>query len=371
MKVLILGASSSGLYTALSLAQKRNEVILCEKESFFEGRRLILTSYFLKNFPIKPKVLYKVKGYRFVVGETEAIFPLKEPDVVIDRRDLLLELLKGCEACGVSIRWEWEFEKMASTKAFFSTPKGQKEIEADYVVDAMGVKSPLRMALTPSPNLVFLKQVQIIWPSFFKDDLSTIWLRPDLTPYFFWLFPDSPKTGVFGVIGEDREQTEKALFQLAEEKRLELGGRIEEGWVSLFQPRFSPKHKNVFFIGDSAGHVKPTTVGGVVSGLRGAKALAESLSSGKDYSKELLPLKRELMIHHLLRRLLNTFDEEDYRKLIKALKGSSLLGKVCRDTLLSDLFLLGIKSPVSSFKLFVYLLPYLMKKRRWKALWKR
>ena len=368
MKILILGASSSGLYTALKLAQKGKEVLVCEKESSFEGRRLILTSYFLENFPIRPKVLYEVKGYRFVAAETEGIFYLKKPDVVLDRKDLLFEFLKECKKHKVSILWEWKFEKINSQRAFFLTPQGPKEIEADCIVDAMGVKSPLRRTLNPTPHLVFLKQAQIIWPSTFDDGLSTIWLRPDLTPYFFWLFQDSPKTGIFGVIGENKEQAEKALFQLAQEEDFELCGRIEEGWVSLFQPKFLPKHNNVFFIGDSAGHVKSTTVGGVVCGLRGAKALVESIQSGKDYFKTLLPLRRELMIHHLLREFLNTFNEDDYRHLLTTLKNSLYLGQLCRDTLFPDLFFSLVKSPIPSFKLFVRLLPWLIKKCIWKLL---
>ncbi len=371
MRILILGASSSGLYTALKLAQREVKVLLCEKESSFEGRRLILTSYFLEHFPLRPKVLYEVKGYRFVAAKTEGIFYLKKPDVVLDRKDLLFELLKECEKYRISILWGWKFERMDSQRALFLTPQGPKEIEADYIVDAMGVKSPLRKALDPAPNLVFLKQAQIIWPSSFKDGLSTIWLRPDLTPYFLWLFQDSPKTGIFGVIGENKEQAEKALFQLAQEEGFELCGRTEEGWVSLFQSKFLPKHRNVFFIGDSAGHVKSTTVGGVVSGLRGTKALVESIQSGRDYFKNLLPLRRELMIHHLLRELLNTFNEDDYRQLITALKDSSYLGRLCRDTLFPDLFFSLVKSPIPSFKLFVHLLPWLMKKGIWKLLLKR
>ncbi len=68
----------------------------------------------------------------------------------------------------------------------------------------------------------------------------------------------------------------------------------------------------VMMVGDAAGHVKVTTVGGTVSGLSGARAAARAILRESGYHRELRPLTFELTLHWLIRRLWNRFSEEDY-----------------------------------------------------------
>ena len=56
-----------------------------------------------------------------------------------------------------------------------------------------------------------------------------------------------------------------------------------------------------------ASHVKVTTVGGLVTGLWGARAAAESILKNTSYAKALRRLNRELWLHELIRRVLNRF----------------------------------------------------------------
>jgi hypothetical protein len=64
---------------------------------------------------------------------------------------------------------------------------------------------------------------------------------------------------------------------------------------------------DVLLLGDAAGQVKLTTVGGVVTGLRGARAATSALLRHGDYVAELQGLKRELDLHLVLRRVLDRF----------------------------------------------------------------
>jgi len=92
---------------------------------------------------------------------------------------------------------------------------------------------------------------------------------------------------------------------------------------------------NVFTVGDAAAQVKATTVGGVVTGLHGAKALAHAILNGRNYHKELRGLKLELRLHLLIRHVLNRFKEEDYDELIAMLDGGlkGILEERTRDEL--------------------------------------
>ena len=59
----------------------------------------------------------------------------------------------------------------------------------------------------------------------------------------------------------------------------------------------------------------------MVTGLYGARALANSILSGKNYHGELRKLKLELNLHLLVRHILNRFSNENYDELIQMLEG--------------------------------------------------
>jgi hypothetical protein len=64
--------------------------------------------------------------------------------------------------------------------------------------------------------------------------------------------------------------------------------------------------------------VKVSTVGGTVTGFRGAMGVVESILGGGD-SRELRSLRRELDLHLLLRRSLHHFQQSDYSRLVDML----------------------------------------------------
>jgi flavin-dependent dehydrogenase len=91
--------------------------------------------------------------------------------------------------------------------------------------------------------------------------------------------------------------------------------------------------------GDAAGQVKVTTVGGIVTGFRGALGVAKSILTKKQ-SPELRSLRRELNTHLLLRKSLHHFQQADYSRLVDLLNDSARrsLGQYSRDDAMSVLW---------------------------------
>ena len=88
----------------------------------------------------------------------------------------------------------------------------------------------------------------------------------------------------------------------------------------------------MLLVGDAAGHVKVTTVGGIVTGFLGALGIVEAvLNDGP--SRALRTLRRELDLHRLVRRTLHRFTEADHLRLLDAMNGSArrLLRAYTRD----------------------------------------
>ena len=89
---------------------------------------------------------------------------------------------------------------------------------------------------------------------------------------------------------------------------------------------------DIYLVGDAAAHVKVTTVGGIVTGFRGALGVAETILHGRT-SGVLRQLRRELGWHRLLRRSLGHFRQHDYELLLDVLNpgAKGVLGALTRD----------------------------------------
>jgi flavin-dependent dehydrogenase len=88
----------------------------------------------------------------------------------------------------------------------------------------------------------------------------------------------------------------------------------------------------VFLVGDAAAQVKVSTVGGIVTGFRGALGVAQALLR-KGVGRELAALRRELGTHWMIRRALHHFQQKDYSQLVDLLDVSAResLGEFHRD----------------------------------------
>ena len=101
------------------------------------------------------------------------------------------------------------------------------------------------------------------------------------------------------------------------------------GWI--------PFHKkvgksDVYLVGDAACHVKVSTIGGLVTGFRGALGVAEAILNDGN-SPTLTKLRIELESHRLLRKILSGFSQDDYVRLLGLLNrpAKRILGYLTRD----------------------------------------
>jgi flavin-dependent dehydrogenase len=156
-------------------------------------------------------------------------------------------------------------------------------------------------------------------------DTVRVWFVPQDTPYFYWLIPESPTRGALGVIGETGANTRRCLEQFLEKRHFDpvefQGARIPvySRWIPV---KRRVGAGSVYLVGDAAGQVKVSTVGGIVTGLRGALGVAQAILTG-GASRELHTLRRELDMHLLLRRTLHDFRQTDYSRLVDLLNDSA------------------------------------------------
>jgi len=226
----------------------------------------------------------------------------------------------------------------------------KEEVHADTVVGGDGASSRVARAAGWGPlHTVPLVQAIVRLPRDMPPDTSRVWFIPQDTPYFYWLIPESSTTGALGVIGEKGTETRYLLERFLEKRHLDpiefQGAKIPlySDWVPV---RRQVGNGFVYLVGDAAAQVKVTTIGGIVTGFRGAIGVAEAILNDGT-SPELRSLRRELNLHLLLRRSLHRFEQADYSRLVDLLNdpAKQMLSRYSRDEAWKILWRIGLRQP--------------------------
>ncbi len=324
-----MGGSAAGFYTAWLLSRGGRQVRVYERAERLDPtpRTLIVTCHMRDMLGSlgEPSVLNEIRRFEVWSDGRSAQFALHRPDLIIERSTLIHTLAERARAGGAELMLGRRFVGLSSDPnapgiELASRENGDRETwPAATVVGADGALSEVaRSAGWPRPETVPLLQAVVRLPVDYPRDTVRVWFVPDDTPYFYWLLPEREGFGALGLIGEDGAKTRRSLEGFLEKRGFEpleyQGARIPvyRGWVPVHR-RFG--QTDVYLVGDAACQVKVSTVGGIVTGMRGAHAVAQAILNA-DGAGELRSLRRELNLHLLVRRSLHQFTQSDYSHLL-------------------------------------------------------
>ncbi len=306
-------------------------------------RSLIVTHHFREQLreAAACSIINEIRRFELFTDGRSADIALRQPDLIIERARLIPALANEARKAGASLSYDTRFLGLGPNsrglRLEVETGGEKQELHADQVVGADGATSRVgRAAGWPPVVTVPLVQDIVKLPKDCRPDTTRVWFVPDDTPYFFWLIPENESRGALGIIGEGSgQETLKRVEQFLVKKNLEplewQGARIPvyRKWVPV-QRRVG--NGKVFLVGDAAAQVKVSTVGGIVTGFRGAQAVADALLGVRE-SAELKLLRRELNTHWLIRKSLHHFQQKDYSHLVDLLNAATResLGEIDRD----------------------------------------
>ena len=343
-EVIVVGGSAAGLYTAAAIARGGRPVRVLESKPCFDppARTLIVTSHFRNQLgaAARESIVNEIRRFELYTDGRSAQIALTKPDLIIERSRLVPALAREAQASGAKLNFDTRFlglgPNSSGLRVETETGGRKEELHAANVVGADGAAS--RVAKTagwPPIETVPLMQAIVRLPKDCPADTTRVWFVPDDTPYFYWLVPESAERGALGVIGVQGSDTKRLFERFLEKKHLEplewQGARIPvyKKWVPV---RKRVGNSDVYLVGDAAAQVKVSTVGGIVTGFRGALGVAQSiLHPGR--SAELRVLRRELTTHWLIRRTMHHFQQKDYSQLVDLLDASirASLAEINRD----------------------------------------
>lgn len=341
-----MGGSAAGLFTASILARQGRPVRVYERAERLDpvSRTLIVTDRMRRLLgPVGDRaIVNQINRFELFTDGRAAMIPLAVPDLIIERSELIRGLARQAQDHGARIELGRRFASVESKgpglELVFERPgsSARESVAADALVGADGAYSSVAKAAGwPQQPTVPLVQALVDLPDGMPSDSVRVWFRPDDTPYFYWLIPESARRGVLGLIGVDGRETRRVLEQFIQEKRFRplgyQGARIPvySRWVPVER---KVGRGRVFLVGDAAGQVKVSTVGGIVTGFRGALGVSEAILRPGP-SPELRALRRELDLHLLIRKSLHRFRQDDYSRLVDSINGAVIqsLGRISRD----------------------------------------
>jgi flavin-dependent dehydrogenase len=332
------------LFTAATVAAGGRCVRVLESRQGFEpaSRSLIVTDQFRSQLGAlaSESIVNEIRRFELFTDGRSAQVALARPDLIIERSRLIPALARSAQQAGARLSLDTRFLGLGpNARGLYvqvDSAGRREELHAESVVGADGASSRVaRSAGWPPIETVPLVQAIVRLPKDHPPDTTRVWFVPDDTPYFYWLIPASSERGALGIIGEQGRDTKRCLARFLEKRHLEplewQGARIPvyRGWVPV---RRRVGKGEVYLVGDSAAQVKVSTVGGIVTGLRGALGVGQSILR-KGGGKELTALRRELGTHWLIRRALHHFQQNDYSQLVDLLDASTRasLGEINRD----------------------------------------
>lgn len=358
--IAVIGGSAAGLFTSLLLARRGLSVRVLERIETLEpeARTLIVTHRMraLLGRVVEASVINEIRRFELFTDGRAATITLNHPDLIIERRTLIQGLAAQAQQAGAKIELGRRFHALHPNarglvvEAERCADGAREEIHADAVIGGDGAASRVARAAGWSPlETVPLVQAIVPLPKDMPPDTTRVWFVPDDTPYFYWLIPESRERGALGMIGEDGEETRRCLERFLEKRKLDpiefQGARIPvyNRWIPVQR---SLGQSSVYLVGDAAAQVKVSTVGGTVTGFRGAMGVVETILGGGE-SRELRALRRELDLHLLLRRSLHHFQQSDYSRLVDLLNDPAKrsLGEYSRDEAWKILWRVCLRQP--------------------------
>jgi flavin-dependent dehydrogenase len=335
--VVVIGASTAGLHAAQKLVKAGKKVAIFDQQKEIRPARrtLIVTSELYRALPEFPEdmVLHQTGTMRLSSASITRDIQLNDPDLIVDRAQIIQWLLS--EACDAGaevflghrfVSFESNEDRSNGNKSFVPIHFHNRGLctvfATEAVIGADGINSSVaRAAGMVLPSSVPIVQAEVALPPGWDPNVTQVWFDSEETRFFYWLIPESSEKGVAGLVGDDGTQTRKLLADFLNRQNLKPDS-YQGAKVAMHHPSFQSWGNigklPLYLVGDAAGHVKITTIGGSVTGFQGANAVVRSILNGNSYKTEFRFTKRELDLHWFIRRMLDCLDNRGYDLLVGA-----------------------------------------------------
>ncbi|MBR9680778.1 MAG: NAD(P)/FAD-dependent oxidoreductase [Candidatus Altiarchaeota archaeon] len=207
---------------------------------------------------VEPEVvLHYINGAKFFCGKKEAVITKKKVAKVIDRAAFDLQLYDLAVSNGAKVKLNSKVNHKDFSKNIIAADGAFGQTRSDF-----------------NQKLGFLPAMQYDLNEKPQSDMVELWFEPWNPDFFIWVVPRGNRVRV-GTASKNllplKSFIQKRFGRIRTHKKY-AGLVVTSGPVKKTQ--FKSDKSQVFLVGDSAGQVKPTTGGGLVTGLTCANILS-------------------------------------------------------------------------------------------------
>jgi len=318
--ISIIGAGPVGCYCGYLLAKAGFKVHIYEEHKEI-GKPIqctgVVTKEINKLIELKKEFIVNKTNKIRVFSPDNSCLEIDSEEIVIDRTRFDQHIAKLAKSAGARINLGAKFKGLSKDKILFEKKKSKR---TPIIIGADGPLSPVAKSVGIFGIRRFYTGMQArVKGKFDKQTYETYFGK--IAPGFFaWIVPESESVARMGLATINNTKRYFDNFVKRIKPKIDYKKVIDKqvGLIPVYNPRQKIAVKGVYLVGDAALHVKATTGGGLVQGLRAAKILANSIIKKNSYVDSLKNLKKDLWLHLKIRQTLNKFSEKEYNRLIKA-----------------------------------------------------
>jgi digeranylgeranylglycerophospholipid reductase len=273
--VIVIGAGPAGSAAAYECARRGLSTICIEEHGTIgypvQCAGLLSNTAFEESGVSERPVLTRVSGARVVSGMgSEMLIDAKTPKaVVVDRGSFDREMAENAANCGAEYFLKTAAYGIRGNSLLVRGVKGHAEIPFRLLIAADGPRSTIARIHRMSRAKMYLAGIQL---ELLHDcDPRFVEIYPDASPEFFgWMIPAGNGRVRLGLCGQSHvpERFKALLKKFGESATHLVTGTLPLG---IMPKTFG--HRTLF-VGDAAGFAKPTSGGGVYTGIRSARHAA-------------------------------------------------------------------------------------------------
>ncbi len=323
MHISIIGAGPIGGYAAFLLAKAGHLVNIYENHAQV-GCPIqctgILTSDFDEfGFPMDSFLVNTIDKIEVIAPHSQ--LAVKQKDYIVHRTQFDTFFVDMAVKTGAMLHLNHSFTRKEGKNIIIkdSINKIEKTITPDIVIAADGPLSPTAKAYGfYHPERINFYGIQATVEGTFEPHTIKTSFGTDVCPGLFaWVVPESSTIARVGIA---TVKNSKHYFDKFMHEHHFVAKEIQAGAIPIYHPKQKLQQENCYLVGDAAGYVKATTLGGLVPGLQQAKILADCIINGKNYKKEIVPIRRKMQLHLKVHHIFDQFNDDDWDCLVRYVK---------------------------------------------------
>lgn len=287
--VIVVGAGPAGNNTALSLALQGYSVTVIDSRIDIGNKVCtgIIGQECDRRFPVDPRfILYEACSAQVVAPSGPTVrFDTPFPKAkIIDRVAYVASFAQRAKSAGARYLLGQRVATVDRDRQRVTVATDRGVYHARSLVLAAGFGSPLTRQLGLGSVSDHVAGVQALVATRDVDEIE-VHLGQDVAPGFFaWLAPTGRDRALVGLMSRRNAPSHLAFFISRQMALGRITSVIEESacWGVPLRPLKRTYADRVLVVGDSAGHVKPTTGGGIYYSLMCSEIAAEILANCLD-----------------------------------------------------------------------------------------